>query len=175
MRDAVLGPAVKHPKVRSLINPRQTQAMVYADSALNRSPERSAEFEAGPTLGAVVPEYPVIVVERGEAREAHLTDLVAPRFTAFYFTDEGSVSADVASIERNLSELEIPFALIPITRHLHLNIDRPAGWDHTGRIFAAYGVRHGSLYLLRPDGHVMARWREAAGAEVGQAVKNVLQ
>ena len=175
MRDAVLGLAVKHPEVRSLINPRQTQAMVYSDSMLNRSPERSTEFNAGPTLGAVVPEYPVTIVERGEAREAHLTDLVAPRFTAFYFADDSSVPADLASIERNLSELKIPFKLIPITRHLHLNTDRLAGWDHTGRIFTTYDARHGSLYLLRPDGHVMARWREAVGSEVAQAVKDILQ
>ena len=69
MRDAVLGLAVKHPEVRSLVNPRQTQAMVYSDSMLNRGPEQSNEFKAGPALGAVVPEYPVTIVERGEARE----------------------------------------------------------------------------------------------------------
>lgn len=114
------------------------------------------------------------IVERGAAREAHLTDLVAPSFTALYFTD-GSVSNDVASIERALSEQAIPFRLIPITRHLQLNSDRLAAWDHTGRIFTKYDARHGSWYLLRPDGHVMARWREAVGSEVMQAIKSILQ
>jgi 3-(3-hydroxy-phenyl)propionate hydroxylase len=175
MRDAALGLAVKHPGVRSLVNPRQTQAMVYSGSPLNRFPERATEFKAGPVLGAVVREYPVTIVERGEAKEAHLTDLVAPRFTAFYFTDDGSVSADLASIETDLGALKIPFKLIPITRHLHLNTDRLAGWDHTGRIFTRYDACHGSLYLLRPDGHVMARWREAVASEVMQAVKEILQ
>jgi 3-(3-hydroxy-phenyl)propionate hydroxylase len=175
MRDAVLSLAVKHSEVSSLINPRQTQAMVYSDSRINRFAQRSAEFKMGPGPGAAVPEYPVTIVERGEAREAHLTDLVASRFTALYFTDDGSVPADLASIERNLSELKIPLKLIPIHRHLHLNMDRLAGWDHTGQIFNTYAASHGSLYLLRPDGHVMARWREAVASEVAQAVKDVLQ
>ena len=138
MRDAVLGLAVKHPEVRSLINPRQTQAMVYSDSMLNRSPERSTEFNAGPTLGAVVPEHPVTIVERGEAREAHLTDLVAPRFTAFYFADDSSVPADLASIERNLPELR------SLQTHPH---HAPLAFEYgpSGRV----GPHGANLYHLR--------------------------
>jgi hypothetical protein len=47
--------------------------------------------------------------------------------------------------------------------------------SHTGQIFNTYAASHGSLYPLRPDGHVMARWREAVASEVAQAVKDVLQ
>ena len=98
MRKAVLSLAVKHADVRSLINPRQTEAITYVASPLNSRADRSAEFAAGPVPGAVLSECPVTVVEDGQVREAYLTDLVAPRFTAFYFTDDGTVPQELTAL-----------------------------------------------------------------------------
>jgi 3-(3-hydroxy-phenyl)propionate hydroxylase len=50
------------------------------------------------------------------------------------------------------------------------------GWDHTGRLFDLYGAQPGSLYLVRPDGHVLGRWHTTAEpAEISAAIKHALR
>lgn len=175
MRQAALGLAVKHASFRSLINPRQTSAITYADSPLNHGPEHSIEFAAGPPPGAVLLECPVSIVEDGVVREAHLTDLVAPRFTAFLFTEDGTVPDDLRAMADDLARGPVPFRLIPLTRHLAAEAPGLTGWDHTGRLFALYDAEPGSLYLVRPDGHVLGRWRIGAPAGMASAIERVLR
>jgi 3-(3-hydroxy-phenyl)propionate hydroxylase len=174
MRHAVLSLAVKHTRLRSLINPRQTAAITYVDSPLNSEAERSAEFTAGPRPGAVLLECPVSIVEDGKVREAHLTDLVGPRFTAFYFSEDGTIPDELKALESSLAGSSVPFQLIALTRHLASDAPGLAGWDHTGKLFALYGAQPGSLYLTRPDGHVLGRWRTAVPAEISTAVEHAL-
>jgi 3-(3-hydroxy-phenyl)propionate hydroxylase len=84
MRRAVLGLAVNHAAVRPLINPRQTTAISYLDSALNTADADA--FEAGPLPGQVVPECPLRALADGaEATKdgslpaaTYLTDLLGP-------------------------------------------------------------------------------------------------
>ena len=114
------------------------------------------------------------VVERGQAKEGHITDLVGPWFTAFHFSDDGALPSAFDAVEREFIESRVPFKLIPITRRLMLDNSRLAAWDHTGRLFPMYDAQPGSLYLVRPDGHLMARWRESRASELLAAVKQVL-
>jgi 3-(3-hydroxy-phenyl)propionate hydroxylase len=177
MRMAVLSLAVKHAGVRSLINPRQSSAITYNPSPLNAAPERSDAFAVGPVPGAVLPECPVTLAGGGdsrEPREGHLTDLVQPCFTAFYFAEEPTLPADLRGLAATLAQREIPFKLVPVTRHLGGAGSVAHGWDHTGRLFTMYGAQPGTLYLVRPDGHVFARWREANVTETLAAIEHAL-
>ncbi|MFX1676582.1 FAD-dependent oxidoreductase [Paraburkholderia sp. A2WS-5] len=175
MRKAVLGLAAKHERLRSLINPRQTSAISYTASSLNTPEADSSAFEAGPMPGAVLTECPLTIVERGEAREAHLTDLIAPCFTVLHFSEDGAVPADFTDLEATLKHEKLPFKLIPVTAHLHSGTKSDHNWDHTGRLFAMYGARPGTVYLVRPDGHVLGRWHSTAAADVGAAIHRALQ
>jgi 3-(3-hydroxy-phenyl)propionate hydroxylase len=38
--------------------------------------------------------------------------------------------------------------------------------DELGQAWQRYGAMEGTLYLIRPDGYVMGRWREAASAGI---------
>ena len=174
MRMAVLSLAVKHAGVRSLINPRQSSAITYNASPLNAAPERSLAFAAGPAPGAVLPECPVTLAGGDEPLEGHLTDLVQPCFTAFYFAEEPTLPADLRGLAGRMAQREIPFKLVPVTRHLGGAGSVPHGWDHTGRLFTMYGAQPGTLYLVRPDGHVLARWREANVTETVAAIEHAL-
>jgi 3-(3-hydroxy-phenyl)propionate hydroxylase len=174
MRTAVLSLAEKHRGLSSLINPRQTSAITYANSPLNSRTDQSASFSAGPPPGAVLSECPVTLVENGKARAGHLTDLVAARFTAFSFTEDGSIDRDLEAMDAQLGESKVPFRLIALSRHLAPQASGPTAWDHTGRLFSLYDAAPGSLYLVRPDGHVMGRWRKAVPSEILASVEQAL-
>lgn len=176
MRTAVLSLAEKHACVRPLINPRQTNAITYADSALNyRAAEQSAEFTAGPGPGAILPECPITLINKGDSREAHLTDLLGPWFSALYFSDDGAIPDDIVAVCKKLSDSGVLFKIIVLTRHMASNADRQAGWDRTGRLFTLYGAQPGTLYLVRPDGHVMARWLKIVPEGILQAITYALR
>jgi 3-(3-hydroxy-phenyl)propionate hydroxylase len=174
MRKAVLSLAVKHAGVRSLINPRQSSAITYSESPLNAAPDRAAEFAAGPVPGAVLPECPITLAGAGEPHEGHLTDLLTPAFTAFYFAEDATVPAEIHEVARTMAAREIPFKTIALTRHLGTAGSPAHGWDHTGRLFQMYGAAPGTLYAVRPDGHVLGRWRQADGEQLMAAIDHAL-
>lgn len=174
MRRAVLSLAADHPSLSALINPRQTSAIAYIDSPLNQTRTNSTQFDSGPPPGAVLAECPLTIVNNGNTSKAHLTDLVMPCFTALYFSHDCVIPAEMQALQASLDERKIPFQLIPITMNMNSGRSGVQAWDHTGRLFRMYGPQPGSLYLVRPDGHVLGRWRSGVAAEVAAAIDSVL-
>ena len=178
MRNAVLGLASRHAGLRSLINPRQTSAITYGASPLNAELEASPAFDCGPVPGAVLAEVPLTIVHESsgqESREGHLTDLVGPCFTAFHFSDAGApLPGDLLDLEHELLQRGIPFKTVPLGQRPGASMTRLHGWDHTGRLFPTYGAVPGTLYLVRPDGHVLARWRSGSATSTRAAIEHVL-
>ncbi|WP_322041392.1 FAD-dependent oxidoreductase [Burkholderia diffusa] len=178
MRKAVLTLAARHPALRSLINPRQTSAIAYTTSPLNAD-ERDA-FSAGPPPGTVLAECPLMLQAPGDigndndARRGHLTDLVGACFTAFRFTRDGASDPSFADLERRLHDAGIPFALVTLARHAAPQHPRCGGYDADGRLFDLYGARDGTVYLVRPDGHVLGRWHDARVTDLSAALERVL-
>ena len=46
--------------------------------------------------------------------------------------------------------------------------------DPLGRVFSAWGVNGGAIYVLRPDQHVAARWTDDADTRVAPVVRKAL-
>ena len=174
MRTAVLSLAVKHACVRSLINPRQTSAIAYAASPLNASQKAGDVFAAGPAPGAVLPECPLTRVEDGVAQQAHLTDLVESCFTALCFSEDGTVSPECAALQATLQARRMPLRLVPIAQRERPGMPGAYAWDHTGRLFPLLGAKPGTIYLVRPDGHVLGRWQSATAEDVVAAIQGAL-
>ena len=181
MRTAVLGLALRHPRLRSLINPRQSVAICYTGSRLNTALPASAEFDAGPVPGAVLPECPLTHIDAGNARPGYLTDLLATGFTALYFSEAGTLPPvlltafqALMALPAHLAARGIPFELRLITKTQSTS-DQPSAWDHTQRLFPLLAAKPGSLYLVRPDGHVLARWRQGDANEVLGAIDHALR
>lgn len=155
MRDAVLSLSEKHPWFTSLMNPRQHSAIPLVNSALNAFAERSAAFEAGPAPGIILPECPL--TSGGVA--THITSLLGDRFTLFVFGETAQVPPGVAASAAALAK-RVPLDVRAIAR----------ADDHTGKLFPMYGAQPGTAYLVRPDGHVMARWLSLAPGELAAAL-----
>lgn len=151
-RDAVLELSVKHPFARRLVNSgRLSMPTTYRDSELDT---RDAEpFASVLVPGSPASDAPVRVA----GRPSWLLDRVGGLPTVLYF----------AAAERN-SDLEQLVALADDARTIV--VVPPGGAasatdgitvveDVEGLVARRYGAAPGTIYLLRPDQHVAARWR----------------
>lgn len=177
MRTAVLGLAGRHPAVRTLINPRQTSAITYHQSSLN-TPDVDDAFDAGPVPGAVLPECPVTLparhIDATASQIGHVTDLIGTGFTALWFSDGDAPPACLQTVAASLCSRGIPFGVVPVWRHAPPFDGWVGAVDHTNRLFPMFGARPGTLYVVRPDGHVLARWQRPDAASIQIALDRVL-
>lgn len=173
MRKAVLGLAIDHPFVRPLINPRQTQPTCYSDSPLNGP--SAGEFSGGPPVGAVACECALTIYFADGFRLGHLTELLSSCFTVICFGSGDHDRDRTEAIAESLRGWAVPFRLLNILRERPERVRDPLAWDHTGRVFEAYDATPGTTYLLRPDGHVLARWRHAVAADLRMAIGKALR
>ncbi len=149
-RDAALSLSLRHDFPRGLANPRQMQPYTYARSPLTLFPGRDAEFDAGPPGGAAAPNAKVA--------GGHLLDHAGDGFTLLTF---GAV--DLGDLELRLKRIDRRFVILRIGPGQHFP-------DADGRIAETYGATPGTLYLLRPDHHVAARWKQTWPNEIEAAV-----
>lgn len=156
LREAALSLAAKERGIAELVNPRQTAALAYEGSELSQPDEQRDIWAGGPAPGEVLPEWPV------GGPTAHLTERVGPGFVLLYFGlpgDELSLPSGVALV---------PMLTVPEARWADATI------DPQGRIAQAFDAPAGAAYLLRPDGHVAARWKACTKAAVAAAHRRAL-
>ncbi|MCW5629439.1 MAG: FAD-dependent monooxygenase [Rhodoferax sp.] len=154
MREAALSLAVRHRGIARLVNPRQTQAIHYVNSPLSTP---SSSFAHGPEAGAPLIDAPV--------RDGmHLTDLLARDggFTALVFGDPAGSDALAGNLRAG-NQGGMPCHCVS----LPLDDDADTG----RRLATLYDARPGTVYLVRPDGHVCGRWRSPDAATVRSALR----
>lgn len=132
MREAVLSLAGARPDIAALVNPRQTHAVAYADSALSSS---SDAFDGGPAPGNVPDDAPLHATAGGP----FLTDATGRHFTLLHFAHAGD--APMARVDS-----VVPLRMVTVAADANPDLCR------------TLQAHDGDAYLLRPDGHVCARW-----------------
>jgi 3-(3-hydroxy-phenyl)propionate hydroxylase len=171
MRSAVLGLAERHPAVRPLINPRQTHAIAYTQSPLNQvSAVASGAFAKGQAPGTVLPECRLQRMCDGVAMDIHLTDLLGPCFTALRFGADVTQDEAWQQLHHALGKHSIPFKAITLVTGDAPRATSPHVIDPATRLHEMLDATPGTVYLIRPDGHVLARWRNGSAANVQNAV-----
>ncbi|MFT4067125.1 FAD-dependent oxidoreductase [Paraburkholderia sp.] len=175
MRTAVLGLAGRHAAVRPLINPRQTHAIAYRQSPLNHVAGEADESGRGPAPGTVLPECRLLgKMDDGASVDIHLTDLLGPCFTALRFSPDPATDEAWQQLQSMLATKGIPFDMVSIAASGTACANGPHAIDQTGRLHEMLDARPGTVYLIRPDGHVLARWRNGSAAAVRHALEATL-
>jgi 3-(3-hydroxy-phenyl)propionate hydroxylase len=168
-RNAVLGLAKHHAFGRALVNSGRLSVPAFlTDSSLNTPDEPGAAFAGRMLPGAPMDDAPL----RDHGVDCWLLDKVGNGFVALYFTDDVAVSpaptfAALASLEGYGIDVR---PLVISTRPGTLVGDIPVLEDSRGIATRRYDARPGTIYLLRPDQHVAARWRTLDASKVKAAV-----
>ena len=174
MRDAVLSLSARHPALTSLMSPRQHSANDYAGSPLNQATADEPGFEAGPKPGMALPDGTLQRFVDGRKVDGHLTQLLGPWFSLFHFAGDAGPAAGLAAGVAALGA-DVPIRLRTLATTGSRVTDGVDAIDTTGRLHALYGAAAGACYLVRPDGHLLARWKAPpSDAELRAAIERAL-
>jgi len=159
-RDAVLQLAKRHAFARTLVNSgRLSVPATLHGSALNTADVD--RFQGRMVPGAVAADAPLALTDgmAGWLLQRTQTD----GFTALVFGagEEADRAASAVAQAARDTGVAVAVVRVPLDDAHALARDR-------------YDARAGSTYLLRPDQHVCARWRQARAADIRRALDRAL-
>ena len=165
-RDAVLQLSNRHAFARTLVNSgRLSVPATLRDSALN-TPDADA-FQGRMVPGAPASDAPV---QRADGRRGWLLRELGAGFTLLLGADTGSQA--LAAALRSTAPSGVAIQVITIAPRAG---DAEADLhDVDGLVAQRYDLQAGTAVLLRPDQHVIARWRQPSAAAVAAAVRHAL-
>ncbi len=150
LRDAVLDLAPKAEFARRMVNSGRLSVASFYTSRL--STDDSDAFSGGPAPGAPIPDVPL---QHPDGRRVYLSELCGNGFSLIYHSDSrGPPVSDIRLIAIGTGEGEFG--------------------DLTGLFEQRFNSQPGTAYLVRPDGHVAARFRQATSIAIDQAAKRAL-
>jgi 3-(3-hydroxy-phenyl)propionate hydroxylase len=164
-RDATLQLAKEHPFARRLVNSgRLSVPAVLWDTPLN-TPDTD-EFAGAMVPGAPSTDAPV----RVHGEDGWFLGHVGGDFTGVYFAAHGAAPADALAA---LAEGGLGIKPVVVVQPGMSGISYPridVIEDSEGLLATRFDARPGTFYLLRPDQHVCARWRDFDATQVRSAV-----
>jgi 3-(3-hydroxy-phenyl)propionate hydroxylase len=169
-RDAVLDLSREHPFARTLVNSGRLSVPATLDRSPLNTPD-SARFEGRMRPGAAAVDAPVTCADD---RESWLLRELGDGFTALVYGDEsaGRLAAQLAQAAEGLAPLRVvhvrPCEAAARAEALHSLV------DHDGLVAERYDMLPGTVYLLRPDQHVCARWRQPSADALRAALQRAL-
>ena len=165
-RNAVLTLARKHPFARALVNSGRLSVPAFlSESSLNTPDKETFSGEMVP--GAPMDDAPIR--ECGNpGKDVWLLDSVRDRFMALcYVDDPATVDDATVKVLKSLADGPIPVEAVLVSAKGGV---APGGLrtfeDYTGRFAERYDAKGGTVYLLRPDQHVTARWRSIDAKQI---------
>ena len=171
-RDAVLKLSRRHPFARQLANSgRLSVPAVLRDSPLNTT-DRD-HFDGAMVPGVSCVDAPVQVA----GQPAWLLQQLDQRFTGVLFCGEHGVDETTQAALDALHAGPIPLKLVVVMHgavQAASSADMRAVHDTEGLASARYDATPGTFYLVRPDQHVCARWRQLDANAVEHALKRAL-
>ncbi|MFM7024695.1 MAG: FAD-dependent oxidoreductase, partial [Limnohabitans sp.] len=163
-RNQVLALAKHHPFARKLVNSGRLSVPSFLTSSLLNTPDADA-FEGNMVPGAPMDDAPVQIA----GQDGWLLDQVGRGFACLLFAD-AAPSAEVLAQLKALQAGKLPVAPLIVAPRAFDVSGVKVIVDAQGWMAKRYDGKTGTTYLLRPDQHVAARWRQLNVAQVQQAV-----
>jgi 3-(3-hydroxy-phenyl)propionate hydroxylase len=161
-RNAVLGLAREHPFARGLVNSGRLSVPAFLSESSLNTPDGDV-FEGWMGPGAPMDDAPVI---RNGQSDWLLRQVAHPQRQGFTLMVFGEAAIDLPAAPVPLSVLRIkaPGSIVLAGELI----------DSDGLVARRYDGRPGTVYLLRPDQHVAARWRAFDAPAVQAALLRAL-
>jgi 3-(3-hydroxy-phenyl)propionate hydroxylase len=174
-RNQVLALAKHHPFARKLVNSGRLSVPSFLTGSVLNTPDADT-FEGNMVPGAPMDDAPVQV----EGQDAWLLDQVGKGFQLMLFVDAAPAPDVLAQLSSCRSTpLRANAQPVPVTPLIvtssPLNIPGMTVLvDTQGLVAKRYDAQPGTTYLLRPDQHVLARWRSLDSAQLQAAMARAL-
>lgn len=194
LRNTILRGSVRLKRLRKRVNSgRLSTPFTYTHSSLVSpdlhlpEPRRLASnpallkaawaFRRGPLCGALAPDARYTFKNEDNPPERRrLIDLFGQEFVALYFSDQTQPAAQ--ELEQVLkSSLDLPVRGYVVSKQLAALSETSSVttlWDETSEVARAYAAQPGTLYLIRPDGHIAARGFEFPLADLGKILEKAI-
>ncbi|HSW16521.1 MAG TPA: FAD-dependent monooxygenase, partial [Ramlibacter sp.] len=148
-RDAALDLARAHPFARRIVNSGRLSVPATLHGSVLNTPDRDS------FAGAMMPGAPAVDAPLGDGPWL-LRQLPGESFSAILFGAGAKTAGVIHAGAQGIAPIQV----------LALPAD--------GAAAERYDARPGTVYLLRPDQHVCARWRTPAAADIASALKRAL-
>ena len=157
-RNATLELAKDFEFARRFVNPGRLSTPSILDGSPLNTPDED-EFSDSQRPGAPCLDAPVSI----GGDDAWFLNQLGDRFTGIYFSPDAAGREEAGSIGMD----KVPVETIIVTREEDGNSHVI---DSKGLLHRHYDARPGTYYLVRPDQHVAARWREFNREKVAKAL-----
>jgi 3-(3-hydroxy-phenyl)propionate hydroxylase len=169
-RDAVLELAKHHAFARTLVNSGRLSVPATLHGSVLNTPDAEA-FEGRMVPGAPAADAPVLLAD---GRKGWLLRELGKGFTVLVCDgpDVDAEAAELLAAAEGLAPLRV--VRVAATATVGAVPKHTSVIDGEGLVAARYDLKPGTVYLLRPDQHVCARWRTASGVTLKAALRRAL-
>ncbi len=164
-RNAVLELSKAHAFARTLVNSGRLSVPATLDGSALNTPD-SAPFAGRMRPGAAAADAPVTLPD---GRSGWLLHELGRGFTALVFD---APATDLHSAAHRTADLTV-IHVRPDSATARAEAAEGVG-DRDGCLAQRYDMAPGTVYLLRPDQHVCARWRQPSAEAVHTAMRRAL-
>jgi 3-(3-hydroxy-phenyl)propionate hydroxylase len=171
LRDAVLSFSLSEDFLKDLLHWRTSRPHDYHNSPLNSFPQADRKFSAGVALG-----QPLRNVRLGA--NDYLLDRIGSRagFHLMVFVGASGLTENLREILKASANQPFPVfrVIVGASAPGEAGVADVIILDEEGRVSGKYEGAPGTLYLVRPDLHVCARWRRPTVEKVTQALRRAV-
>jgi 3-(3-hydroxy-phenyl)propionate hydroxylase len=168
LRDAVLSFSLSEDFLKDLMHWRTSRPHDYYGSPLNSFPEADEAFNGGVACGQSLRNVKL-------GANDYLFDRIGSGagFHLIVFVGEGGLTQNLKEILTTAAGQPYPVirVIVGATTSADATQAEHSIIDVDSRISSKYAAPDGTVYLVRPDLHVCARWREPTAVQVAQAFR----